>query len=82
MKRATKEYRRTRIVVSGKGHFPTRLLQEENCIPDSGQDVILIEAYSTLARQVSLSRFTLDGAKTDPLVWKTLGWTVIFDDGS
>lgn len=81
MPRAPKEYRRTRIIVAGKGHFPTEMLCHENCVPDSKQDVIMIEGFSTLPRQVALSRFTLDGAKTESDRWKAYGWIVIFDDG-
>lgn len=81
MRRAPKEYRRTRVIVSGKGHFPTGLLTEDTCVPETVKDVVSVQGYSTIMRDVCLSRFSLDGRKVNPAQWKRFHWTVTFDNG-
>lgn len=81
MPRAPKEYRRTRIIVAGKGHFPSEMLCHDSCAPESKRDVVLIDAFSTIPREIALRRFSRDGHKVDARRWLSFGWTVVYDEG-
>ena len=80
-RRAPKEYRKTKLIVAGKGHFPTDMLRHDSCTPWNNKDVVLIQGFSTLTREIVLARFSLDGSKVIADKWSSFGWTVIYDDG-
>lgn len=82
MPRVPKEYRKTKIVVEGKGHFPTDMLRDDSCCPHTPKDTILIEGFSATPRQIVLTRFSLDGKKTCAERWLAFGWKVVYDEGA
>lgn len=80
-KKAPKEYRKTKLIVSGKGHFPTDMLRYDSCVVQEERHTILVEGFSTLPREITLWRFSQDGTKATAERWKSFGWTVIYDEG-
>lgn len=79
-KRAPKEYRRTEIVVAGKGTFPYDMLRYDNCVFRGSEDVARAE-HSLELRQIRLERFSYDGDFCEKDRWASFGWDVIEDSG-
>lgn len=80
-RKITKDYKKTKIIVTGAGHFPTDMLRFDSCVPMSNRDIVLIESYSTSERVISLARFSHEGTKATRSKWLSYGWNIIYDEG-
>ncbi len=76
------EYKRTRITVIGKEHFPFDMLRYDSCVPVAATDAHMIDLASpSISAQISLYRFSVGGRKASVDRWIQFGWTIIYDDG-
>lgn len=77
------EYRKTEIVVEGRGRFPIDMLRYDNCNPATSTDALEIDRSFEVHGnyRIRLHRFSYDAHKAESARWRSFGWSVVEDNG-